>query len=103
MSDDEVDELLKAVDTSSGEINYTGILIDPFFWEHLADVWPPRPRPNHPRQLIHLCRPLFSRFLPSAIHILQALFFSVHESRVARAGDAHICALISSAGTGSRR
>ena len=26
MSDDEVDELLKAVDTSSGEINYTGLL-----------------------------------------------------------------------------
>ena len=26
MSDEEVDELLKAVDTSSGEINYTGIL-----------------------------------------------------------------------------
>ena len=26
MSDDEVDELLKAVDTSSGEINYTGML-----------------------------------------------------------------------------
>ena len=26
MSDDEVDELLKAVDTSSGEINYTGKL-----------------------------------------------------------------------------
>ena len=26
MSDDEVDELLKAVDTSSGEINYTGAL-----------------------------------------------------------------------------
>jgi Ca2+-binding EF-hand superfamily protein len=26
MSDDEVDELLKAVDTSSGEINYTGTL-----------------------------------------------------------------------------
>jgi Ca2+-binding EF-hand superfamily protein len=25
MSDEEVDELLKAVDTSSGEINYTGI------------------------------------------------------------------------------
>lgn len=24
MSDDEVDELLKAVDTTSGEINYTG-------------------------------------------------------------------------------
>lgn len=27
MSDEEVDELLKAVDTSSGEINYTGMLI----------------------------------------------------------------------------
>lgn len=26
MSDEEVDELLKAVDTSSGEINYTGKL-----------------------------------------------------------------------------
>ena len=26
MSDEEVDELLKAVDTSSGEINYTGTL-----------------------------------------------------------------------------
>lgn len=29
MSDEEVDELLKAVDTSSGEINYTGTF--PFF------------------------------------------------------------------------
>lgn len=29
MSDDEVDELLKAVDTSSGEINYTGVLCLP--------------------------------------------------------------------------
>ena len=27
MSDDEVDELLKAVDTSSGEINYTGMYL----------------------------------------------------------------------------
>ena len=27
MSDEEVDELLKAVDTSSGEINYTGKII----------------------------------------------------------------------------
>lgn len=26
MSDDEVDELLKAVDTSSGEINYTDLV-----------------------------------------------------------------------------
>lgn len=30
MSDEEVDELLKAVDTSSGEINYKGML------EHLT-------------------------------------------------------------------
>lgn len=27
MSDDEVDELLKAVDTGSGEVNYTGMFI----------------------------------------------------------------------------
>ncbi len=26
MTDEEVDELLKAVDTSSGEINYTGMI-----------------------------------------------------------------------------
>jgi len=32
MSDDEVDELLKAVDTSSGEINYTGIFVYSFPW-----------------------------------------------------------------------
>jgi Ca2+-binding EF-hand superfamily protein len=30
MSDEEVDELLKAVDTSSGEINYTGMFFDWF-------------------------------------------------------------------------
>jgi hypothetical protein len=30
MTDDEVDELLKAVDTSSGEINYTGRSIEPY-------------------------------------------------------------------------
>jgi hypothetical protein len=30
MTDDEVDELLKVVDTSSGEINYTGSLSPPF-------------------------------------------------------------------------
>lgn len=33
MSDEEVDELLKAVDTSSGEINYTGM-----FWVSLYDI-----------------------------------------------------------------
>lgn len=103
MSDDEVDELLKAVDTSSGEINYTGIFEMRLSGEHLADVRPPRPRPNHPRQLIQPCWPLLSHFLPSTMHILQALFFLVHESRPARAGDGHICTLISSAGTGSRR
>jgi hypothetical protein len=27
MSDEEVDELLKAIDTSSGEINYTGMFL----------------------------------------------------------------------------
>lgn len=36
MSDDEVDELLKAVDTTSGEINYTGTFSSrscvPFRW-----------------------------------------------------------------------
>lgn len=31
MTDDEVDELLKAVDTSSGEINYTGMFTLPGF------------------------------------------------------------------------
>lgn len=30
MSDEEVDELLKAVDTSSGEINYTGMFSTSF-------------------------------------------------------------------------
>lgn len=36
MSDEEVDELLKAVDTSSGEINYTGkssIVVGYEFWQ----------------------------------------------------------------------
>lgn len=33
MTDEEVDELLKAVDTSSGEINYTG----EFFLPHLGE------------------------------------------------------------------
>jgi hypothetical protein len=30
MSDDEVDELLKAVDTGSGEVNYTGMSVCSF-------------------------------------------------------------------------
>ena len=32
MSDEEVDELLKIADTSSGEVNYTGISYFPFFF-----------------------------------------------------------------------
>ena len=36
MSDDEVDELLKAVDTSSGEINYTGVFLTLF---HMVLDW----------------------------------------------------------------
>jgi hypothetical protein len=35
MSDDEVDELLKAVDTSSGEINYTGMFMSMFMFAYL--------------------------------------------------------------------
>jgi len=39
MSDDEVDELLKAVDTSSGEINYTGTtFVDVLIGLDLADT-----------------------------------------------------------------
>lgn len=37
MSDDEVDELLKAVDTSSGEINYTGML-KPMFLQFMFSL-----------------------------------------------------------------
>jgi Ca2+-binding EF-hand superfamily protein len=38
MSDEEVDELLKAVDTSSGEINYTGMCSGPFcLWRKTAN------------------------------------------------------------------
>jgi Ca2+-binding EF-hand superfamily protein len=36
MSDEEVDELLKAVDTSSGEINYTGMFYSSLPWGHLG-------------------------------------------------------------------
>ena len=50
MSDDEVDELLKAVDTSSGEINYTG---EPGFGDFVhTDVdFASRSRPDDPRKL----------------------------------------------------
>lgn len=36
MSDDEVDELLKAVDTSSGEINYTGLFLSPLLQTYIG-------------------------------------------------------------------
>ena len=39
MSDEEVDELLKAVDTSSGEINYTGLSPQPPFFSELFFLW----------------------------------------------------------------
>jgi hypothetical protein len=38
MSDDEVDELLKAVDTSSGEINYTGALDNDVWFDEGEDT-----------------------------------------------------------------
>ena len=37
MTDEEVDELLKAVDTSSGEINYTGMFPGSFEWTALTE------------------------------------------------------------------
>lgn len=66
MTDDEVDELLKAVDTSSGQVNYTGASAP--FAQSMRPSLPPsnrktwssrliipsaanRPCPNHPRQL----------------------------------------------------
>jgi hypothetical protein len=61
MSDEEVDELLKAVDTSSGEINYTGMFFFSFPPWLLrgrieiggmgADVRGNRTRPHDPRKL----------------------------------------------------
>lgn len=71
MSDEEVDELLKAVDTSSGQVNYTGKLrrpchvpLVPLGTRLLTDSGPARSRPNHPRQLSgkHGC--LFALFSP---------------------------------------
>jgi len=36
MTDEEVDELLKAVDTSSGQVNYTGTS---FYSDYIGDVY----------------------------------------------------------------
>ena len=57
MTDEEVDELLKAVDTSSGQVNYTGMLFFPVPPPpDSCDAWPrlltlPRTCANYPRQL----------------------------------------------------
>lgn len=53
MSDDEVDELLKAVDTSSGEINYTGMFDFFYIGLYLQSVC-----------LMMLLQNLSARFLP---------------------------------------
>lgn len=52
MTDEEVDELLKAVDTSSGQVNYTGkcSAIKNRFEQSLTSH-ERRPRANHSRQL----------------------------------------------------
>lgn len=52
MTDEEVDELLKAVDTSSGQVNYTGKFYstrDPMRQQLMRCNY--RSRANHPRQL----------------------------------------------------
>jgi hypothetical protein len=52
MTDEEVDELLKAVDTSSGQVNYTGKLYStryPMGQQLMRYNY--RPRANYPRQL----------------------------------------------------
>jgi hypothetical protein len=50
MTDDEVDELLKAVDTSSGEINYTG-MPHSYTIPRLELTINVRTRPDHPCKL----------------------------------------------------
>jgi hypothetical protein len=54
MSDDEVDELLKAVDTSSGEINYVGMFLSKlplFLTMHKLTRSSSRPCQDRPRKL----------------------------------------------------
>lgn len=51
MSDDEVDELLKAVDTSSGDINYTGKSGEPFGMFEFVLIIRHRSRQDYSRQL----------------------------------------------------
>lgn len=59
MSDDEVDELLKAVDTSSGEINYTGMYdfvslsLSFILFFYFTLIFPPQKSPNQDLQSIY--------------------------------------------------
>lgn len=53
MTEDEVDELLKAVDTSSGQVNYTGESSSAFGLLHRLTFSPHRPCPHHSVQLTH--------------------------------------------------
>ena len=51
MTDDEVDELLKAVDTSSGQVNYTGkrSTLPPCTWPHgIRPTWERTADERHP-------------------------------------------------------
>src|SRR4051794_19298535 len=59
MTDEEVDELLKAVDTSSGQVNYTGMRPDFPGPLDFADNVLSRTRPNHPCQLRTIEGPAF--------------------------------------------
>ena len=81
MSDDEVDELLKAVDTSSGEINYTGRSLLRSKLRRTNLTGNPRSRPYYSRQLILLSRLVLLPFPRPIVHILLALFLSMQYSR----------------------
>jgi hypothetical protein len=60
MSDDEVDELLKAVDTSSGEISYTGMSLKrELVMPRVKLICEYRPRPYDSGQLIISRYPMF--------------------------------------------
>lgn len=78
MSDDEVDELLKAVDTSSGEINYTGGSLLRSELRRSKLTGNSRSRPDYSRQLIPLSRLALLLFLRPIMHTFLASFLLVH-------------------------
>ena len=84
MSDDEVDELLKAVDTSSGEINYMGMFQSPHLidkmYSHLD-----RSRQDHSRKLISWWAAEMSVYDPLSEHDRRWAPFSLLHKRL-RAG-----------------